>query len=320
MRFSLGRTVRINSSAHELSLNRSDDSEEVVLRPRHCDVAIGDAHELALFGGSYATEQLAEEAAAIWGARLRFAFARLHIGADFGLRAPRGSFTTHGLRALEMATGERVLNDMHGTTIYECNPPPRFAAVSVDVTVGKQSDQLVALVRTDDARGVQPDEKLDHVFDLFSASFFQPSPDARFLMLSMALETMIVQERRCEELVTHLETLVQATREAEHLSRSEQDSLIGSLQRLSTESVGAAGRRLARSLGERRYLDGTESPADFFSRCYEMRSALVHGHYPRSDRGAVDRRAAALELFVGDLISTAWAAERGKGSGFAGDH
>jgi len=46
-----------------------------------------------------------------------------------------------------------------------------------------------------------------------------------------------------------------------------------------------------------------EKPQTFFTGCYEMRSRLVHGAYPRPSRGEVDRRAAALELFVRDILS-----------------
>jgi hypothetical protein len=45
------------------------------------------------------------------------------------------------------------------------------------------------------------------------------------------------------------------------------------------------------------------TPAAFFTRCYEMRSALTHGHLPRPDRGDVDVLAANLEIFVGDLLA-----------------
>lgn len=67
------------------------------------------------------------------------------------------------------------------------------------------------------------------------------------------------------------------------------------------ESIGQAGRRLARTLEPRTYQGF--APATFFIRCYEMRSKLVHGHIPRPDRGEVDLLAANLETFVGDLLS-----------------
>ncbi len=64
---------------------------------------------------------------------------------------------------------------------------------------------------------------------------------------------------------------------------------------------GQAGRRLARTLEPRRYMD--LSPSKFFTRCYEMRSALVHGHVPRPTMIEVDLLAANLTVFVGHLLS-----------------
>src|SRR6266568_6474344 len=60
-------------------------------------------------------------------------------------------------------------------------------------------------------------------------------------------------------------------------------------------------RRLAKALGTTRY--GGETPSQFFTDCYELRSRLVHGGRPRPARDEVARRAANLEVFVGDLLS-----------------
>ena len=52
-----------------------------------------------------------------------------------------------------------------------------------------------------------------------------------------------------------------------------------------------------------RYMDGSETPVEFFNNCYKMRSALVHGSPNRPTTVVVDRRAADLEVMVGDLLS-----------------
>jgi hypothetical protein len=105
-------------------------------------------------------------------------------------------------------------------------------------------------------------------------------------------------------LVAHLGRLIADTRGAD-LGADEIASLVGSLSALAErESVGRVGRRLADTLGTTEYIEG-ESPRVFFMRCYELRSALVHGHYPRPDRGQVGSRVAPLESFVGDLLGAA---------------
>jgi len=170
--------------------------------------------------------------------------------------------------------------------------------------VGRAAARLAELVRAASELDFTWGEREQLAYDLHSASFSEENADARFLMLMMALETLIEQESRSEAAVAHLERLIADTR-AGDLPPGEVASLAGSLEELAKrESVGSAGRRLARTLGDTEYLPG-EPPPVFFTRCYELRSALVHGHYPRADRGEVGGRAAPLEGFVGDLLGAA---------------
>ena len=76
-------------------------------------------------------------------------------------------------------------------------------------------------------------------YDLFSASFSADSADARFALLTMALETLIKPAPRALSVVDHV------------------DSLIATTQKLS----------------DRRSMN--EAPPTFFTRCYEMRSKLA---------------------------------------------
>jgi len=302
IRFVLGLHVRIQTTATELLLRSGEsDGEHVVIRPRNQEEKLGEAVDLVVRGGTYETAEQAEEAATRWEARLRVAFAELRIGADFGRRAPTGGFTPYGLKMFE-SSGQRPLNDAHGIMVFECEPPPVFVAMGVEGRVGKPGKELLQRVAAAANAGVvETSERNELAFDLYSASFFQPSPDARFLMLMMALETLIEQEPRGQEAAAHVAQLVKATENAEDLSAEERESLLGALRMLRQESVGAAGGRLAASLGERTYME--EPAARFFRRCYEIRGALVHGHYPRPDRDVVGARAANLEGFVGDLLS-----------------
>lgn len=77
-------------------------------------------------------------------------------------------------------------------------------------------------------------------------------------------------------------------------------SIDGTLQYLRNASIGQAGRKLASRLGARTYAG--KNPESFFSECYDLRSALVHGGHPRPSRSEVDHLAAPLESFVGDLL------------------
>ena len=307
IRIRLGLHTNLASTEREqlVFATAAEHGEDVVLRPTARGAVLGNNRDVALHGRRYATAAEAEEAAARWAARLQVALSRLHLGADFGLRAPGGFITQAGLEMFSQQTGRRVVRDVHGPMVYECDPEPLFARLGpITGVVGKPADRLVELVRAASELELAWGEREQLAFDLYSASFSEENADARFLMLMMALETLIEQEPRSAAAVAHLERLKSATRAAE-LEPGEADSLCGSLDSLARrESVLSAGRRLAGALGTTEYLPG-EPPPVFFTRCYELRSSLVHGHYPRPDRGQVGERAAPLEGFVGDLLGAA---------------
>jgi hypothetical protein len=313
IRFSVGERVGLETSADELVLaSRGGDGERVILRSCAEGVALRDADWLCVRGQGYETREKGEEAAAEWATRLRLAFSLLRIGADFGRRAPQSFVTEHGLKWVEESSRRswrrlrrrrqvrRAFNDVHGTMVFECEPTPVFVSIGAKAKIGKPVEKLLVLLEAAADAGVTMSDREVLAFDLYSASFFEGSADARMLTLMMALETLIEQESRSEPVVAHVARLIEATRAADNIPQNEREALIGSLRLLEQESVGRAGRRLARSLGEREYMG--ESPPTFFTRCYELRSSLVHGHYPRPERDEVDGRAAALEGFVGDLL------------------
>jgi hypothetical protein len=100
--------------------------------------------------------------------------------------------------------------------------------------------------------------------------------------------------------VQHINDLIAETNSAA-LPRHEIDPIVGALRKLREESITNAGRQLAATLGDRRYMD--EAPDQFFSRTYNLRSRLVHGAVPRPTFDEVNQRVGHLELFVGDLLS-----------------
>jgi hypothetical protein len=301
IRFRLGEHVGITTDDAEWVLTDPEVPGRVVLlRPTPDPVAsIGAARQLSLFGSGYASEPTAQAAAERWRDVLHAAFARFAVGADFGERAPGSAFTEYGLRTLETQLGRRALNDVHGIMTFECEPRPTFVSQALEMTVGKNPESLRRAIDHAASIGLRLTPQQRVAFDLYSASFFLPVADARFLMLMMAVETLITLEPRSEKEQRHIATLITATRAAA-LEKSTIHSMISTLGWLKYESISQGGRRLAASLGERLY--GGDRPVAFFTNCYELRSALVHGKYPRPSRDEVDGRAATLEHFVGHLI------------------
>ena len=278
----------------------------VTMRSYSADEPIAAAKDLLITGGGYPAPTHATEAASRTSGYLQMAFARLRIGADFGRRAPAGGGLGYAFRAeLEAQTRRPLLDDIHGAMVFPCEPTPRFfRAMAGSLTVTQSDDALRAELARAAARDRAPSEAVNVAYDLFSASFtVAPSADARFLMLMMALETLIDPQDRPAVVLAHVDALINATEDvtfAIENGGAERQSLLGSLRWLKKESISRAGKKLAARLGEREYTG--EAPTKFFESCYDLRSKLVHGHVPRPPREMVGLRAANLEIFVSDLI------------------
>jgi hypothetical protein len=194
-----------------------------------------------------------------------------------------------------------VLNDVHGLMTFECEPQPRFLRLGpVIAMVSSPHQRLTEAMEAATRLNATITSRELLAYDLYAASFSESNADARFVMLMMAIETLIEPQPRSEEARAVVDTLIQATRSSS-LPAGEVASIEGALDWLHSESISRAGRRLASRLGDRTYQGDT--PARFFTRCYDLRSRLVHGAEPRPTRAEVGGLAAGLEHFVGDLIS-----------------
>lgn len=298
IRFNLPEGTRINIAEPTWTFGPVD-GVDVSMRPLH-ESTIGKSGQLSCRASGFTDEQSARSTGERVRDILTLAFAHARVPADFGDRAPRSYITPAGLAMLEKERGGRVLHDYHGLQVFVSDPVPSFTDFNVNAVVGRAGDALKAGVTAAIDVAPQLDAAVRTAFDLFSASAGVRNSDSRFLLLMMAVETLTQQQPRSEHELAHVDALVKAT-EAADLTGDEKKSLLSSLQWLRIESVGAAGRRLARSLGSRLY--GDLAPDRFFMKCYDMRGQLVHGYVPRPDHGVVGTMAAQLEQFVGDLIA-----------------
>ena len=263
--------------------------------------SLKDAETLTLRAEGFASSEVAEQAAVRCRGLVEKAFALSNIGADFGDRAAHGHLTTTGREMLGHGEDVQVLDDVHGVQVFEADPPPRFAGFHIGgIQVGRNVEQFkAAVLRVIEAEAVMSGpERLS--YDLFSASHSLSNPDARFVMLMMAVETLIDPQLRTADVRAHVDHLTKATTESD-LPKNEKASIKGTLEWLQRESIGQAGSRLAESLEDKEYLG--EAPGEFFRRCYDLRSALVHGADPRPSWATVNARVGALEEFVKDLLT-----------------
>jgi hypothetical protein len=302
IRFELAPRVRIQCEETSILLTTTGASEQVRLLSTEEGAAIKTVTGLVVRGQTYDSADDASDAAARWRGVLQKALARLHVQANFGDRTgSRGFWFRPALKMMEEATGQRVLNDVLGTMVFECEPAPVFVSTpGASVHVGVQVDRFNKAIAAANNLGAVISHRDQLAYDLFSAAAWETSADARLVTLLMAIETLIEPQPRPEAVRAHVDRLIADTRIA-GLPEPETTSIVGSLSWLREESIGQAGRRLADRLGDRMYMERT--PRRFFTDCYALRSALVHGTYPRPSREEVEQHAGPLSLFVRDLLS-----------------
>jgi len=300
IRFHLPDTERIGINESELIIGNYLGSD-IVLKSKQADTPISNSQTLILRGDNYTSAEEAWNAGLHCKDVLMLAFAQKHIGADFGDRAPLSAFTNAGLEMLKGKMGGHALNDVHGLMIFETEPQIKFASISVKPVVTRSKERFIHTLELAFKCNPNLSDQQRLAFDLFGTSFFQKSIDAHFLMLMVAVETLLEQDMRAKEVQEHVKQLIHLTKVTSIMSPDEKASLIGSLQSLNKESIGQAGRKLVKCLGNRKY--GGQKPHTFFTTCYEIRSKLVHGHVPRPTRDEIASVCGSLELFVGDLIS-----------------
>ncbi len=300
-RFRLGDRVRIDSTSAELRLPPTDIAPQgITLRPWLPDTTtIGTTNDLVLRGDGYPSQVAAHEAARRWRAVLQVAFATAQIGADFGRRVLDNSDSSRGLEQLTAQTGQRYIRDRLGPIVFATEPRPIFRNLSATGVAGRFEDHVLGALAVAAAQRVEADEKTRLAYDLFGASFSVDEPDARLMLLMMAVETLIDPKPR-GAVIAHVQRLIAITAQAD-ISAQEKQSITQSLSWLLRQSIGQAGRDLAANLGDRRYLD--KSATRFFTDCYSVRSALAHGHLDRPHPTDVGRYAAHLEGFVSDLLA-----------------
>lgn len=270
---------------------------------------IKDAQRLVLNGTGYSSETESMMDGELWRGRLMRAFAALNIAADFGDETrSSGGFTPHALASI--GRGRKVLNDpLNLWTYEETGEKPIFVATNPisGYWISSPHERLEAALADAVANGGLSQER-QVSYSLYAASFGL-APEPRFAMLMIAFESLLEIKPRSADVQAHVRTMMSATK-GSGLPANEVQSICGSLKWLLGQSINQAGRELAKSLGPREYLNG-EAPDKFFTRCYEVRSRLVHGNHPIPSLTELGQLAAPLEHMVSELIAQADRADNG---------
>jgi hypothetical protein len=309
IRFNRAPATTILTDAPEIQLPAPEAGVSLALRATS-GKPLQEDETWALVGEGYKSDKDAWEAGSRIQDILVLTLAKLRIGANFGNRTPihgqfiTTQFTPEGLQhTQQLLKDERHLNDEPGLSVYLSYPKPKFVAYAPLGAIAKNPDNVenTFIYGLKQGRPLTDRERI--AFELFFASFFQSSADVRFLLLVMAVEALIEPQLKSKEALGYIDELITQIKSSD-IAEPEKASLIGSLNNyVRYQSIGQSGKRLTEHILGNALYDGKPAPK-FFSDCYALRSALVHGHGKTPPPlEEISRIGAPLEELVADLLT-----------------
>ncbi len=294
-----GTTLEIESPNKDYSFTNPDVN---VLLSSTSEDTIKNSDRLSFIGSDFSTKKDAQMAGEKFLNALKITFARLRIGIDFGNKAPKSHITEFGLKFFEEKYNKNLINDVHGLMVYESEPSREFASSNMNLVLSTSESSFEEVWRKSLTKQIELTEKERIAFDLFNLSLFQNNEESRFILLIMAIESLIQQQKRNENEINYIDKIIEQTKNEKSLENGEKESFINAFGSLKSESISKAGRKLVdEKLGQKKYKN--LSAVKFFSECYQIRSNLVHVTSSLPTREEVAPYAAELEVFVSDLLT-----------------
>jgi len=299
LRFNMLKGDHINSESEEIQLMLTPNGQVIRLRAGSRGSPIKSSSEMAILGGPYPSKGEAEKAAGhtrqavlIWAVRQR-------LGIDFGDGILRSFITDHGKKVYEREFGRPVRNDRLGIDVYESDKRFLFGSTSLAAGVGKNASAFIEQVCQQINRALPLTEKQILAAELYGASFFDVPFRSRFITLVTAIEALLVPKRRADAVQSLIDGVKQDLKGRE-VDEATKVALMGSLERLKSDSIGQTGKSLCERLLLHKEYDG-RSAGKFFKYCYDLRSEIVHSGKPK-DGVDLLRLSNTCQAFVGDLL------------------
>jgi hypothetical protein len=264
--------------------------------------SIGEVDRFSVSGHGFPTESAAHAASIDVRHALLLYAAKKRTGVDLGQDSLRSfAISPYGRELLEQSLGaSRILEDHLGVTVYRSDPKPTFVRMNMTATVSTQASSMTQALQETVGRFKFINARAEVAAGLYSLSHYAGRPAARFLLLFIALEALLMPRDRPESTQLHVDTLVAMTKAAPGLPQSEKDALCSALQFQKRQSIASAGRELASRLPANETYDGLGA-VPFFTRIYKVRNDLVH-------RGLLDHvkmhsLVSEVDRFVAELVA-----------------
>jgi len=300
LRFNFPDAYRIGADVEQLELLVLPNGERIKLRSDSNGTLIKDHSSASILGGPYESEDQARTAAEKSKYAVLYWAIEQRLGIDFGDGKQRSIVTNEGLAMLEKQYGCPFRTDIHGIDVYEQIDKLQFAKFSANARVDKNPQNLIKTFCHEYVNSRELTEKQILASEIYAGSFFDVAPRSRFITLVTAVEALLEPLKRSEA----VQTLVEDFRSATHSSNIDEAtkrSIMGSLQWLRYESIGQAGRALARRLIPNDIFNG-QSSDNFFTQCYNLRSQIMHRGAIEDESVDIFDLANTMELFVSRLL------------------
>jgi hypothetical protein len=282
IRFRLPRDQRLNSDLNRLIIRHAELPTEFEIVAADSG-SIGESENLVIRSSELT---LLDDALRIGGRALLavlVAATRIRVGVDLGKDAPRSMLMKAGLEMIHkvnlLPEDTIVLNDFLGLTLVDATQPTVFAGwEGGQVIIGKPIDRFVDAFVEGFLLSENLSERSQLALELFSASRFEASLRARFLILVSAIESITLREERSEdvqELLLEMKGLLNSA----NINETDRAQIAGTLRDLQRRSITSSSKALVeRFCGEEK--------ARLFGKCYHARSQLVHNGRTDFDLGA----------------------------------
>jgi len=314
LRFNFPEGYRIDSDVEEIELLVLPIGERIRLLSDAIGTPIRDHSKAAVIGRSYASKDQAKAAAEKSKLALLYWAIDQRLGIDFGGGKQRSVVTTEGLAMLEKQHGCPLRNDIHGIDVYEHVENLKFVSFNAKTTLSKHPPNLISTFQREYLNSRQLTEKQVLAGEIYASSFFDVSSRSRFITLVTAVEALLERQKRSDKVEALVEELKATTQKSKKIDEPTRKSITDSLIWLRYQSIREAGRTLADRLIPSECFDGQPS-ADFFRRCYDLRSQILHRGTIEGNTVDTGHLANVMEYFVHRLLLAALNGERQQGPG-----
>jgi hypothetical protein len=300
LRFNFAEGYRINSDAEEIELLTLPSGERIKLKSSAIGKPIKDYAEAAIIGKSYTSEAQARAAAEKSKRALIYWAVKSRAGIDFGDGKQLSFFTKEGLALIQKRCNCPVRNDIHGIDVYEHDERTIFFKTDAKATVGKATPRLIETFQREYSNVKKISEKQILASEIYVSSFFDASPRSRFITLVTAIEALLERPKRTDEVKNLVNEFKNKTSKSQ-LDEATRKSIISSLKEIELQSISQAGCNLAQRLLPNEIFDG-QSSDKFFSRCYHIRSRILHDGAISDESVDIRQLANVMESFVNKLL------------------